>query len=150
MELHCPDALGLPSTYGREAVQQFLARFELSVSVWTVGRYLKQWGLHQNHCVVPMSKMQSSAAMVANRVPANLSASSSPESTDSLGDEMGVRSDCQAGRSYGRAGRTPVVPGTGKRFRCNLISTITNRGKLYFKVFTQRFDAALMLVFCVA
>lgn len=41
------------------------------------------------------------------------------------GDEMGVRFDYQAGRSYGRSGQTPVVPGTGKRFRCNLISTLT-------------------------
>lgn len=28
-----------------------------------------------------------------------------------------------------------------------MISTITNRGKLYFMVFTQRFDALLMLDF---
>lgn len=33
------------------------------------------------------------------------------------GDEIGVRSDYQAGCSYGRQGQTPVVPGTGKRFR---------------------------------
>lgn len=52
-----------------------------------------------------------------------------------------------AGRSYGRSGQTPVVLGTGKRFRCNLISTLTNRGKLCFQVFTQRFDSAVMLDF---
>lgn len=63
------------------------------------------------------------------------------------GLEMGVRSDYQAGRSYARAGQTPVVRATGQRFSCNLISTITNRGKLCFKVFTQRFDATLMLDF---
>lgn len=60
---------------------------------------------------------------------------------------MGVRSDYQAGRSYGRSGQTPVVLGTGKRCRCNLISTLTNRGKLCFKVFTQRFDTKVMLDF---
>jgi len=32
------------------------------------------------------------------------------------GDEMGLRSDHQVGRSYGRRGKTPVVPGTGQRF----------------------------------
>ncbi len=60
---------------------------------------------------------------------------------------MGVRSDTLAGRSYGRGGQTPVIAGTGKRFRCNLISTLTGRGKLYFKVFTQRFDSLVMLDF---
>jgi len=60
---------------------------------------------------------------------------------------MGVRSNYQAGRSYGRARQTPVVQGTGKRFGCNMISTITNCGKLRFMVFTQRFDATVMLDF---
>ena len=43
----CPDQLGLPfALWTREGVRQLLEqRYELSVSVWTVGRYLKQWGL---------------------------------------------------------------------------------------------------------
>lgn len=60
---------------------------------------------------------------------------------------MGVRSDYQAGRSYGQSGQTPLQLGTGKRFRCNLISTLTRLGKLCFKVFTQRFDTKVMLDF---
>ncbi len=46
IEQKYPDQLGLPFyLWTREAVQQFLAeRFELSVSVWTIGRYLKKWG----------------------------------------------------------------------------------------------------------
>ena len=41
--------------------------------------------------------------------------------------------DHAAGRSYGRRGKTPVIPGTGKRFRCNMISVISNRGRLHFE-----------------
>lgn len=40
-----------------------------------------------------------------------------------------------------RRGQTPVIPGTGKRFSANMISTITNRGTLRFKVFKQRFTS---------
>ena len=54
---------------------------------------------------------------------------------------MGVRSDHQTGTTYGRRGRTPIIPGTGQRFRSNVISTITNRGKLAFMVFRERFTA---------
>ena len=32
------------------------------------------------------------------------------------GDEMGVRSDHQAGRSYAPSGKTPAISGTGQRF----------------------------------
>jgi transposase len=63
------------------------------------------------------------------------------------GDEMGMRSDHQAGRSYGLKGQTPVIPGTGKRFSCNMISAITNRGELSFMIFKQRFTAAVFIVF---
>ena len=62
-------------------------------------------------------------------------------------DEMGLRSDHQAGRSYGRRGQTPVVFGTGQRFRCNMISAITNRGRLAFMIFRQRFTARVFLNF---
>lgn len=51
------------------------------------------------------------------------------------------------GRSYGQQGETPVVPDTGVRFHCNLISTVTNRGKLYFQLFSQNFQTAVMLDF---
>jgi hypothetical protein len=62
-------------------------------------------------------------------------------------DEMGLRSDHQAGRSWGRRGETPVVMGTGQRFRCNMISSITNRGRLAFMIFHQRFMARVFLNF---
>jgi transposase len=63
------------------------------------------------------------------------------------GDQMGLRSDHQTGTSYGRRRQTPVIPGTGQRFRCNVISTITNRGELRFMVFKQNFNAAVFVKF---
>ena len=60
---------------------------------------------------------------------------------------MGVRSDHVGGRSYGKRGKTPVVEGTGKRFGCNLISAISNRGKLYFMLFTRTCTSEVFLGF---
>src|SRR3990172_8327323 len=60
---------------------------------------------------------------------------------------MGVRSDHVAGRSYGRRGQTPVIPGTGQRFGCNMISAITNRGRLNFMVLRERFKDRVFLNF---
>lgn len=63
------------------------------------------------------------------------------------GDEMGLRSDHTVGRSYGRRGDTPVIPGSGQRFGCNMISAITNRGRLNFMVFEKRFRSDVFLDF---
>jgi len=43
----CPDQLSFPfALWTREAVQLFLRRrFKVRVSIWTVGRYLRNWGL---------------------------------------------------------------------------------------------------------
>ena len=63
------------------------------------------------------------------------------------GDEMGLRSDHQAGTTYGRKGATPVVPGTGQRWRANMISSITGRGSLRFMVFKRRFSGRVFIDF---
>src|SRR3546814_9049993 len=43
-----------------------------------------------------------------------------------------MRSDSHAGRSYAPIGETPVRLVSGSRFSTNMISTVTNRGKLRF------------------
>ncbi len=40
-----------------------------------------------------------------------------------------------------------MILGTGQRFRCNLISALTNRGQLQFMVFKERFTVAVFLKF---
>ena len=58
-----------------------------------------------------------------------------------------MRSDHVAGTSYAPAGQTPVVRATGQRFGCNLISAITNKGAVAFRVFQGRFTAAVFIDF---
>ena len=60
---------------------------------------------------------------------------------------MGMRSDHQAGRSYAPKGNTPTTSGSGKRFSMNMLSAITNRGRLLFMVFKRRFTSVVFLAF---
>jgi transposase len=62
-------------------------------------------------------------------------------------DEMGLRSDHSVGRSFSLKGQTPVIAGTGQRFGCNMISSITNQGVLFFMVFAENFTVAVFLRF---
>ncbi|EQD54907.1 transposase, partial [mine drainage metagenome] len=62
-------------------------------------------------------------------------------------DEMGVRSDQAAGRGYSPRGQTPVMAGTGQRLGGNPLSALTNKGRLLFMVFKQRFTTAVFLEF---
>ena len=62
-------------------------------------------------------------------------------------DEMGVRSDATAGRSWAPIGRTPVIKGTGKRLRVNMINAVSNAGMLRFRLFVGSFSGPVFIDF---
>jgi len=147
----CPDQLKLPfALWTRQAVCQLLAeRFGLRVSVWTAGRYLRHWGLTPQKPVRRAYQRNPAAVQgwLKEEYPAIRAKAKQEKAEIHWGDEMGLRSDHQSGRSYSKRGHTPVIPGTGQRFGCNMISTITNRGTLRFMVFPKRFTQPVLLAF---
>lgn len=148
---HCPDQLRLPfALWTREAVQLLLQqRFGLEVSVWTVGRYLKHWGLSPQKPVRRAYEQDPVAVTRWMKVqyPRIHRQAKAEHGEIWWCDEMGLRSDHQTGTTWGRRGETPVVPGTGQRFRCNRISALTNRGRLAFMLFESTFTEDVFLDF---
>jgi hypothetical protein len=63
------------------------------------------------------------------------------------GDETGARNDCQHGRSYAPKGNTPVRRSLAKRFSVNMISTVTNQGKVEFLIYGGKMNQQQLLVF---
>ena len=47
----------------------------------------------------------------------------------------------------GAAGQTPVVKGTGQRFKTNVLAAVSNTGTLRFRVFDERFTGPVFLDF---
>ncbi|MGH7563451.1 MAG: IS630 family transposase [Gemmatimonadota bacterium] len=146
-----PEQLKLPFyLWTREAVAELIERrFGVRLSVWTVGRYLQRWGFTPQK---PLRRAFEQDPVAVQRwldeeYPAIRAAARRQGARIYWADEMGLRSDHAAGRSYGRRGHTPVIPGIGQRFGCNMISAITNRGRLYFRVFKDPFRAPLFIDF---
>jgi len=131
------------------ASQLLAQRFDLHVSVWTVGRYLAKWGFTPQKPLRRAYEQDTAAVQqwLVSAYPALRRQAKAEKAEIHWGDEMGMRSDHQVGTSYGRRGHTPTIPGTGKRFGCNMISAITNRGQLRFMVFKQRFTTPVFLTF---
>ena len=63
------------------------------------------------------------------------------------GDETGARNSNQHGRSYAPKGKTPVKKSMAKRFSVNMISTVTNRGKVEFMIYSGTMNAQRLIVF---
>ena len=140
-----PEQLKLPFyLWTRDAVAELIEnRFGVRLSVWTVGRYLKGWGFTPQKPIRRAYEKDPKAVRkwLNEEYPRIKRIAKSEKATIYWGDEMGMRSDHVAGRTYGRRGHTPVIPGTGQRFGCNMISAITNQGQLNFMVFKERFNA---------
>lgn len=146
-----PDQLKL--AYGlwtREAVQQLiLNRYGIELSRWQVGRYLKSWGYTPQKPITKAFEQKPAQvkAWLETEFPAIKQRASMENAVIYFGDETGMRSDHQAGRSYAPAGKTPVIKKTGQRFSINMISAISNQGHLQFMIIDGRFNSEVFQTF---
>lgn len=146
-----PEQMKLPFyLWTREAVASLIEKkFAISLSIWTVGRYLARWGFTPQKPVRRAFEQNRDAVRqwLQGEYPAIQQQAKREKAGIYWGDEMGLRSDHAVGRSFSRAGHTPVIPGTGQRFGCNMISAITNKGRLAFMVFKSSFTTRVFLDF---
>ena len=146
-----PDQLKLPFVlWTREAVRDLVSeKFRINASLSTIGRWLKRWGFTPQKPVrcAWERKPEAVKKWLDEEYPQIRKEAKKENAEIHWGDEMGLRSDHQAFRTYGRKGKTPVIPGTGQRFGCNMISTVTNRGTLRFMVYKNRFTSKKFIEF---
>jgi transposase len=146
-----PDQLKLPyGLWTREAVQQLiLIKFGVELSRWQVGRYLKSWGYTPQKPITKAfeQKPERVKQWLEKEYPAIKKRAEKEKAVIYFGDETGMRSDHQAGRSYAPAGETPVIKKTGQRFSLNMISAISNRGHLQFMIMEGRFNSEVFQTF---
>jgi transposase len=147
----CPDQLLLPfALWSREAVVALIhKRTGRTVSLSTAGRYLRHWNMTPQKPMRRAYERDPAAvkAWLKSEYPAIKARAKEENALILWGDEMGLRSDDQIGRSYAPRGKTPVVDATGKRFGCNMISAISNLGQLWFMVFAGRLNAGKFIEF---
>lgn len=146
-----PDELGLPGfLWTRDAVAELIVqRYGVWLAPTTAGRYLRGWGfspqkpqhraLEQNPVAV--------ARWLEEEFPAIRAQARQEGGVVLWLDEMGVRADQAAGRSWAPVGQTPVIKRTGKRFRVNMLSAISNAGMLRFRLVTGSFNGPVFIDF---
>ena len=146
-----PDQLKLPfGLWTREAVQRLIReKFDIELSRWQVGRYLKSWGYSPQK---PISKAfeqkpEKVKQWLEEEYPSIQKKAKKEKAVIYFGDETGMRSDHQTGRSYAPKGETPIIKRTGQRFSLNMISAISNRGHLQFMIIDGQFNGELFIEF---
>jgi transposase len=146
-----PKELGIPSAlWTRAAVGELIQQqVGLRLPIRTVGEYLQRWGYTPQKPVRKAYQQdpRAVAEWLEKTYPEIEQRAAQEGGEIHWGDETGVRSTCQHGRGYARPQDTPELTVPGSRFSVNMISTITNQGKVRWMIYDGKMNAALFLVF---
>lgn len=147
-----PDQLKLPFyLWTRAAVRELIKReCNVRLSLTAVGGYRKRWGLSAQRPVKRAYERNDEriAQWLAEVYPQIAARAKREHAGIYWGDETGLRSEDVRGRSFAPLGQPAVVRVAGRRFGCNVISALTNRGQMSFMVFEGRFQAERFIDFC--
>jgi transposase len=146
-----PDQLKMPyALWTRGAVTELIAhRFGIRLPIRTMGLYLSRWRLSTQK-PIRRAYEQSPGAVKQWRdtdYPAIAKRARTEGAQIHWGDETGLRSDDVRGRSFAPKGETPVVRVNSKREALSVISTVTNKGAMRWKIFDGALNADILIDF---
>jgi transposase len=149
---HTPDQLKFPfALWTRRAVQQLIKQlFSINMPIRTVGEYLSRWGFTPQK---PLRRAYEQNPKLVQQwldeqYPAIAARAKKENAEISWGDETGLCSDSQYGRSYAPRGKTPAIRLNAKKERINLVSAITNQGKVRFMIYNRTMNSQTFIKFC--
>ena len=146
-----PDQLKLPfALWTRQAIVKLIGdRYNIKIPVRTMGHYLKRWGYTPQKPLKRAYEQRPSdiKRWLTEKYPEIVVQAKREGAEIHWGDETGLRSDDQRGRGYSPKGKTPVRRLSAKRISINLISTVTNQGKVRFMVYGGMFTAQTLIKF---
>jgi transposase len=151
MRDRCPDQLKLPfALWTRIAVQQLIKQlWAIDMPIRTVGEYLKRSGFTPQKLLRKAYKQNPKAVKAwLNRAYPDIRKKAKKEDAQiQWGDETGLCNDSYHGRSYAPRGETPAIMLHARCERVNLISSVTNQGKVRFMVYTNRMNSQTLIKF---
>ena len=146
-----PDQLKMPyALWTRESVRELIkAQLGITLPIRTVGHYLKRWGMTPQKPVKQAYEQQPARVQkwLDEEYPAIQVKAKAETAEIYWGDETGLRNDCQHERGYAPKGKTPIIRLNAKRESINMISAITNQGKIRFKLFEGGMNAVVLIDF---
>jgi transposase len=147
-----PDQLKLDYVlWTRKAVMELIGQETgMAMPIRTVGEYLKRWGFTPQKPAKRAYEQNPKAVQrwLDEEYPQIKARAKEEDAEIYWGDETGMRNDSQHERGYAPKGKTPVVRLNAKRTSANMISAITNQGKVRFRVFEGSMNADILKDFC--
>ena len=127
----------------------YLPRYGIRLKVRNVGKYLKRRGYTPQKSLKKAYE-QSPVAVdkwLDEQYPEIAKRAKQEGAEIHWGDETGLRSDDVRGRGYAPKGQTPVLRVNARREGLSVISTVTNKGQMRWKIFSGALNAKILIGF---
>lgn len=147
----CPDQLKLDfALWTRGAVSELiLQETGLRMPIRTVGEYLKRWGFTPQKPLRRAYQQNPKAVRrwLEEQYPAIAAQAKEQKAEIHWADETGLKVGSQHGRSFAPRGQTPAIELSAKHDRINLISSLTNQGKVRFMIYREKMTSQVLIRF---
>ncbi len=146
-----PDQLKLPFVlWDRKAVKELIYRqYSIQIAIRTIGEYLHRWNFTPQRPVKRAYEQQPKEVKrwLDEVYPAIQIKAKQENAEIHWGDETGFRNDHHYGRGYSPRGKTPEVRLSAKRVGINMVSSVTNQGKVRFMIYRKSMNAQILIKF---
>ena len=134
----------------RIAVQRFIRElYKIKMPIRTVGEYLSRWGFTPQKPLRRAYKQNPKAVKqwLKEEYPAIKQRAKEEQAEIHWGNETGLCNDSYYGRSYAPKGETPAIRLHPRCKRVNLISSVTNQGKVRFMFYKDKMNSQTFIKF---
>jgi transposase len=146
-----PYQLKLPfALWTRDAVRSVVKqRYGLDLPVRTMGEYLKRWGFTPQKPTKRAYEQdpRKLAHWLEDEYPAIAGRAKAEKAEIHWGDETGVNSSAYNAKGFAPKGKTPIIRLNAKKSSINMISAISNRGKVRFMLYRETMTSKVLIKF---
>jgi len=136
-----PDQLKLKGCmWTRKNIAEYIERTcGIDMPLSTLGYYLERWGFSVQRPIKQAYKQNPEQVehWLSKAYPTIAIRAKAEQADVYWGDETGVQNTADYLRGYAPIGNTPVIQIEAKKFKANLLSAISNRGKVRFVIYEK-------------
>lgn len=134
----------------RKAIHDYILRdFKLDLPLSTLGYYLDRWGFSVQRPTKRANKQDAARvqAWMNEEYPAIAEKAKAENAEIYWGDETALQNTANYIKGYAPVGKTPVLEVEAKRLKLNMLSAISNKGKLRFTITKESVNADILIDF---
>jgi transposase len=126
-----------------------LQKYKINMPLSSLGYYLARWGFSVQRPVKRAYKQDEEQVKnwVEYEFPGISERAKAENAEIFFGDEMGIQNTSNYARGYAPIGKTPVVRTESKHIKINMLSAVSNRGKLRFVLYKDNMNADKLIDF---